>query len=275
MALNEQQVIAIRRHLGVPFAGTAQAGRLFGWRFEIHVEDLEWKMQNMQPSEEQLITGVSMGSWRIDGVPTAGDVITYSVTDPAIGRVEVTYTVTSDDINFIVPGTNQKSPTMAIALNSALAINNVLGVAGYQAVGVQPKDLFVAPPYFLAPYFAQLLISGPSSTLFTLGVARTGTTNVFCDNQGTISPVNTTVRDPSGVQKSLFGYVQVCDYFAMGMATASLSLRYEKADVVTFRKDEIKARRALYREYCEQLSKALGGREYVKKFGGGGGAAVA
>jgi hypothetical protein len=52
------------------------------------------------------------------------------------------------------------------------------------------------------------------------------------------------------------------------MTQASLSLTYVKADVVTFRNDEVSARRGVYREYCMQLAKAIGGDEYIRKFSG-------
>src|ERR1700723_2058804 len=94
--LSQRYRIGVRRHLGVPFAGTAQAGRLFGWRFSMKVEDLEWKMSNMQPNEEQLITGVAIASWNIYSPLTVGDVITYTIPD-ANGPHIVTYTVQASD----------------------------------------------------------------------------------------------------------------------------------------------------------------------------------
>ena len=62
----------------------------------------------------------------------------------------------------------------------------------------------------------------------------------------------------------------------MGPAAAELSMWLLKADVVNFRPDEVKARKRLYRTFCENLSRDLGGKEYVEHFfGGKGGGAVA
>lgn len=269
--LTQRHRIAIRRHLGVPFAGTAQAGRLFGWRFEIHVEDLEYKMSNMQPSEEQLITGYAMGSYRIDGNPTVGDVLTFTITDEVNGTMTATYTVTSADLNprpnFVNP--SEASPSFSIALNAANAINDVVASKGYSAVGVMPADLF--SPQYLPPYFAEVIITGPGPSVYTIGCSRSGTTNLLVQDQAAPSPIAATVN---GVQ--VYGYTALLDALAMGMTSANLSLAYQKADVVNFRPDEVGARLRLYREYCIMLSRDMGGKDYVRRFGGtSGGGSVA
>ena len=265
--LTQAQKIAVRRHLGVPFAGTAQAGRLFGWRFQMHVEDLEYRMNNMQPPEEVLLTGASLGSYRIDGVPSVGDRLTPTLTDSTGTNFSPIYTVQPSDISAPING----SRAFQVALGLALSFNSAAasGAPGYQAVAVQPADLFTAPASYASAmftsYFAELLIVGPGSNAFTLASARTGTTNFVPDSQGVPSPVVATINNVT-----VYGYLALCDSLAMQMAGANLSLRYEVADVVTFRKDEIRARRAQYAEYCTQLSRLMGGKEYVRKFGGGG-----
>jgi hypothetical protein len=269
--LTQPQKVAIRRHLSVPFAGTAQAGRLYGWRFTFYSEDLEYRMNNMQPAEEQLITGNALAVWRMDGRPTVGDVLTFTVTDTVNGTMTATYTVQQSDFDKPADPVNpsDSSPLYSIALNASLAINNVMASKGYSAVGVMPADL--ASPQYMPPYFSEIDLSGPSSATFTIGVSRTGTTNTLIAQQATTCPVKATL---SG--QTLYGYVAVIDSLAMGMAQSDLSLTYEKADVVQFRRDEIPARRALYAEYCTMLSRDLGGKEYVNKLSGGsGGGAVA
>ena len=267
--LTQRHRIAIRRHLGVPFAGTGQAGRLFGWRFAIHNEDLEYKMNNMAPSEEQLITGISLGSYRIDGAPTAGDVLTYTITDPTAGAITASYTVTANDLSRTANPVNPSAaaPSYSIALNSALAINAAAAQYGYGAVGVMPADLF--SPQYAPPYFAEIIVMGPSSATFTLAVSRTGTTNATVHDQGTQCPVAATIKNPAtGLPQVYYGYTALLDVLAMGMSRADLSLRLTKAEV-GFRMDEVAARRKLYTEYCTMLSRDMGGREYVKHFGGG------
>lgn len=269
--LNQRQKIAIRRHLGVPFAGTAQAGRLFGWRFEVHVEDLEYKMDNLQPAEESLITGAAMGSFRIGGQPTAGDVISYTATDS--GAHPWSYTVTPADLVFQVPGINGPSPLSAIALNSALAANAAIGSLGYSAVGVPVQDQLA--PAYVPPMDAELIVTAPGTTAFTLGVSVAGTTNATVLDQGATCPVNATLTNAAtGVQTAYYGYVAVLDALAMGQTEANLSLWLSAAagaggGGVTFRPDELRVREALYRNYIAQLSRAIGGEAYVQKFGSG------
>lgn len=268
--LAQRQKVAIRRHLGVPFAGTAQAGRLFGWRFAIHVEDLEWKMSNLQPNEEQLITGNAVGSWGIYDVPTIGDVLTFNVID-ALGTHSVPYTVTFADLhpqqNIVNP--SEASVTFQIALNVATAINLALNARGYQASAAAPADI-PAPPYF-APYFSEVIITGPGPTVFAISASVVGTTNVIVQEQVYPSPVTAQIN---GTQ--LYGYVALLDALSMRVLSADLTLWIEKADVVTFRKDEVRARKAPYRYTAEMLSRDLGGKEYIDHFfSGGGGPATA
>jgi hypothetical protein len=262
--LSLQQKIAVRRHLGVPFAGTAEAGRLFGWRFEIHVEDLEYKMNNMQAPEEQLLTGVSLGSYRISGSPTAGDNLALTINGTTVHYVVQTSDVVATDV------------LGAVALNAALAVmeNATLADAGDVAVGVRPSDKF--SPAYLPPYFGQVIVTGPSAAPLALSSAVTGTTNLFTDNPGSQCPiVGTFLNSTTGAQTTAYGLIAVCDYLANSMMQLGSSLRLVEAmgaggAGVKYRGDELGARRALYREYVMQLARAIGGEKYVRKFSGGG-----
>ena len=270
--LSLTQKVAIRRHLGVPFAGTAQNGRLMGWRFTWYNEDLEYRMNNLQAPEQQLLTGVSLGSFRIGGNPTVDDVLTFHLNDGQT-TYNATYTVQPSD--FTTPANqvnpSQSSPLYSIALNSSLAINAVLASLGYAAVGVMPADLF--SPQYLPPYFAEVVILGPTSAVFTLTCSVAGTTNLTVENPGTPCPiVGTFTSVATGVKSTLYGIIAICDYLAMGMTQQQLGLWLSNATAAggggaTFRADELRARRALYMEYTTQLSRMLGGEEYVKKFG--------
>lgn len=278
--LTQQQKVAIRRHAGIPFAGTAQAGRLFGWRFEIHVEDLEYKMNNMQPNEEQLLTGLAMGSWKLGGRPTVGDVLSF-----VVGATTVNYTVTDSD--FDIPpnpiNPSDSSVLYAIALSAANAINanGTLAAAGYTAVGVQPAQQF--SPSYMPPYFAEVILTAPGDAAPVLSSSVSGTTSLITDNPGSQCPVTATfVNSVTGAQTTVFGYIAVCDSLAMGMTQAGLSLWLQSASGaggagVKFRPDEVLARRAQYKEYVTQMMQTIGGDAYVRKFrqGGRGGGAVA
>jgi hypothetical protein len=276
VSLTETQKVAVRRHLGVPFAGTAQAGRLFGWRFTWYREDLEYRLNNMAPSEEQLLTGNALSSFRLAGRPAVGDVLTYMITPASGNLVTATYTVQESD--FALPANqvnpSESSPLYAIALNSALAVNNAAGQFGYAGVGVMPADLF--SPQYLSPYYSELQIASSSVEPFTIAASVVGTTNIVVVNSGTVCPVQITINSAAGSQ-TLYGLIAFCDYLANQMASANLSLQFQKADVTTFRPDEVRARYAQYKLYCEQLEEALGGENYVRSIGGkgGGGGAVA
>lgn len=275
--LTQTQKTAIRRHMGAPYAGTAQAGRLYGWRFTWYREDLEYRMNNLLPPEEQQITGVSLGSFRIAGRPTVGDVLSFGVGDSG-GNHPFIYTVQASD--FLLPpnpvNPSESSPLYAIALNAALAGNAALANLGYAAVGVMPADLF--SPAYLAPYFAELMIQGPTFQTFSISGACAGTTNLTVENPGTVTPVRVSYPDPvTNVNTPLYGYIALLDVLAMGPALATLTLWLQQAGAVKFRMNEVDARNYLYRHYAHEMERCLGGEEYVKKFGkrGGGGGAVA
>lgn len=264
--LSQRYRIAVRRHLGVPFAGTAQAGRLFGWRFSIKVEDLEWKMSNLQPNEEQLLTGFAVASWQILGFQTVGNVLTATVLDAAGTLHTVNYTVQLSDLNPPPDIINPPNATASygVALSLAAAINAQLNALGFKASASSPNDV-PAPP-FQSPGFAEVTLSGPSSALFTIGASATGGTDFIVGEQCYPSPITQTINN---VQ--LFGYVPVLDALQNRVSSADLTLWIQTVDVVTFRKDEVRQRIGLYRVLCEMLSRDLGGKEYVDQFGGGSG----
>lgn len=264
--LTQKQKIAIRRHLGVPFAGTAEAGRLIGWRFADHIEDLEYKMNNLQAPEEQLLTGASMGSWRIDGSPTVGDVLSFIVTPAVGGASTVAYTVTSADLAATMP-------SGSIAINAARAITAALQHLGYSAVGVNPADSFSTA--YLPPYFGEVILAGPSAGLFTLTASVVGTTNLYPADPGSQCPITQTFLTVDNSTVVLFGMIAVLDFLAMSTAQADQNLSYSSADVVAFRPDEVRARKGLYRSFQMDMAKLIGAEKYVRKFFGAGRGSVA
>lgn len=267
--LSQQQKIAIRRHLGLPFAGTAQAGRLYGWRFTFYAEDLEYRMNNMTAPEEVLLTGATLGSWKIQGNPTIGDTLTYHMAYNS-NNYNASYTVQGSDFNLPRDPVNpaDSSVLYAIALNSALALNPVLVPLGFSATGVMPADLF--SPAYMPPYFAEVTVQAPGNDAFVLTSSVTGTTNLSVENPGSQSPVQATFTSvATGEQVTLYGYIAILDYLAMNMSQQMLSLWLDKADVSTFRRDEMRARRSLYQEYVAQMSRAIGGEQYTRLFNNG------
>jgi hypothetical protein len=278
--LSQKQKIAIRRHLGVPTAGTAQAGRLYGWRFTFYNEDLEYRMNNLQAPEEVLLTGASIGSWKIQGNPTVGDVLTYNM---EFENVVYTATYQVQDSDFSMPPNPvnpvDSSPLYLIALNSANAINEVIVPLGFSATGAMPADLF--SPQYLPPYFAEVVIEAPGNDEFVLTSSVTGTTNLSVEDPGTQCPVvGTFLSIATGLQTTVYGYIAICDYLAMGMTQQNLSLWLEEAEVV-FQARELVQRRRLYQEYVAQMARFIGGDQYMRLFnntgvmGGVSGGAIA
>lgn len=271
--LTQKQKVATRRHLGTPFAGTAQAGRLYGWRFTFYREDLEYRMNNMQAAEEYLVTGASLGSYRIGGRPTVGDVLNFTITQGATVYT-ASYTVQASDFNLPVNPVNpaESSSLYSIALNAALAIQNAIPqVAGYIVNGVMPADLF--SPQFMPPYFAEIVITAPFGVDFVLTSSVTGTTNLAVEDPGSPSPVNATfVTQPTGAQTTVYGYVALLDYLSMNMTQQNLSLWLKSATGaggagVDFNMNEFRARRRIYVYYCVEYSRMIGGETYVQMFG--------
>lgn len=261
---------AIRRHLGVPFSGNSYGGRLYGWRFTFYREDLEYRMNNMTMPEEQLITGYSLGAYKIQGNPTVEDVLNFTLNYNNT-NYNASYTVRSQDFSIPPNPVNppDSSPLYSIALNSANAISQVVSPIQFAATGVMPADLM--SPQFMPPYFAEVYVAAPGNFAFTLTESVTGTTNLSVENPGTQSPVVGTFQNVvTGASVTLYGYVAILDYLAMNMTQQGLSLWLTQAGPASFQDKELPRRRALYKEYCTQLAQMIGGMEYVQMFGGSG-----
>ncbi len=234
MSLSLQTKVDIRRHLGVPAAGYPTSGYTGGIRIVQSTGQLETYMTNLQADEESVVTGYPYGTVRIFGTPTLGNTITLTV-----NGTPVAYTVVDSDLA-------SSAPLQTVAYSVANAVNSAnlgpLAAGGFNYGATPEKTL---------PDGSQVSLLNP--TTFTLSASATGLSAVVVAN-GSVFP-NPQITTSAGV--TVYGYVPICNYLEGQVMNPDLSLRYVKADAVTFRADEVPARLQSYRWACQQLGNFL------------------
>lgn len=240
--LQEPVKARVRAHLGVPVLGVQNSGISLGYRFTNQMGLLEYRMNNLQPFEEASITGNPAAATIINGNPIAGDTVTITVN----ALSPLTYTVTSADAS-------AADPCGSVAQNFAL---KVMQTPAYAALVWATYTPSIKQPYPTAVKpNSTLILQALTSAAFTVACTFTGSTAFVAYTQGSLPSPNVTMKEDS---VTLYGYVAICDYLEGKIAGASDLMKFSKADVTTFRGDEMQARRALYREWQKRLSDFLG-----------------
>lgn len=247
--LDFQTKVDIRRHLRVPFAGYPTSGYYGGIRTVLTVGQLESYMNNLQAEEEATLTGNPYGAIRLFGIPSVGDVLTAVVNGKS-----ASYTVQVSDTQNPVIQLQPITPLDAVSFNFATAIN--AAALGVQAAG--GLNFKASPPVTL-PSASQVTMSASGQT-FTLTSNTTSTTmTVQVVANGSFYPSPKLPTLVEGVQTTVYGYVPICNALEsqVGDNSSYLSTWMTKADVVSFRPDQLAARVQTYRWWCKQMGVAL------------------
>src|ERR1700730_7086545 len=118
MALSNSQLVDIRRHLSVPFAGVPDSRFTAGVRAILRVGQLEMYVQILQLEEEAVLTGQPYAYVRVSGTPAVGQVASVTIN----GGSPINYTVgPADLVQF--NNTDTSSPLKNVAGGLALAVN--------------------------------------------------------------------------------------------------------------------------------------------------------
>lgn len=247
VALNMQVKTDIRRHLGVPAAGYPTAGVTGGIRTVQSVGQLENYMNSLQLQEECILTGYPYAIVQVSGVPQVGNTVTITV-----NNTSVTYTVTLADFG----PTNSPlyygpiPPLQSVGFKVAAAIN----AANLGPLAAGGSNYAATPPVTL-PDVTQVSLT--AQTTFTVTASAVGLGTVVVANGSTFPNPQIAVTNPDGTQTTVYGYVPICNFLESQVLQPNLSLRYEVADVVKFRRDEVAARLQAYRWGCQQLGNFL------------------
>jgi hypothetical protein len=242
--LQEYQKTQCRIHMGEPVAGISGIGAITGWRFYEQVGLLEYRMNNLQPSEEARLLGLPISTVGVAGNPHVGDVLTFGYTQNGVTNT-ITYTVVSGDT------------TVTIVENVANLVNAAsFGIVAAGAPGV--KEPFV--PFVVNPN-AQVISYSYAQVPFTVTANSTGQTVVFVAQQGNFTFPQVTFNDQNTVGASpvtVYGYLNICDYLQSRMGAVSDNLSVAQVGQVTLRSDELVARYYAYTYWRNQLSDFFG-----------------
>lgn len=253
MVLPEPSKSRARIHMGLPTLGIQDSGFALGYRFSIAAGQFENRMNKLQPFEFAWLTGTptaAIGLTSSQAGPQVGDTITVGINE----LPPVTYTVTSQDVNATFPDmTPQFAAGYSVANNLSQAVlqaSSGLFIGSAQpAVNWPQTAIGPGPPNWQVSFLAT------TGVPVTVTVSTTGATYAYIVQQGTaVKPSNTFADD--GVTAT--GYIPMCDYLESKVAAASDLMKYSVADVVTFRRDEMQARDALYEYWRQKLADIFG-----------------
>lgn len=240
--LQENVKSRIRVHLGVPVLGLQNSGFALGYRFTNVMGLLEYRMNNLQPFEEAALTGVPTGAAILYGTPAAGNTVTLTVNALA----PLTYTVTAADAL-------ATDPLGSVAQNLSIAIAASATYAPIVRAAYAPS---IKQPYTTSSGVnSTLILQSTSAATFTFTCAFSGATSFVSYLQGVLPQPSTTFTEDS---VTATGYVAICDYLESKVATASDLMKFTKADVVNFNRDETGSRMGLYRLWRKRLAEFLG-----------------
>ncbi len=246
--LSNLQKTDIRRHLGIPAAGYPTAGVVGGIRSVQSVGQLENMMAgNLQLQEECVLTGYPYAIVQIAGNVQIGNTVTITVNNNP-----VTYTVTLADFG---PSNSPLyygpiPPLQSVGFKTAAAIN----AANLGPLAAGGANYGSSPPVTL-PDHTEIALTAP--TTFTVTASAVGLGTVVVANGSTYPNPQIAVTNPDGTQNTIYGWIQICNALEAQVVQPNLSLRYEVADVVKFRRDEVAARLQAYRWACQSMGNFL------------------
>ena len=250
MALIMADRIRVIRHLEYPVEGlyTLSPGGMTlatatnGWRYFENYGFLEYRMNNLMPAEEAIVTGRAMAAIALSGLqPNPGDTISVTLSGGNIvspQTLDVTYTPAAGTDGRLI---------LCAALANACNQNTVLqagGVAGVAPYGTGAYAMnAVAIP--------EVAFSSPVS----INISATGTGNVA----PTISATGGQQGPSTQLQPNvtIWGYLNILDGLEGAMYGSSQNLDTNAAGPWKARVQEIAHRKALYRTTQGKLSNLL------------------
>lgn len=256
--LLDSQKVQVRRHLGYPVmglykispAGGTLGSAAAGYRFFQSFSFLEYKMNNMMPSEEASLLGYAVGSLALVGPqPNIGDTLSLTITGGGLSS-PVTVSTTAPAVSGN-PMTDMRL-VMCNGIAGQIAQNaslQALGFRGYTPFGTGPFSQNAIP-------IPEVSIAAPAE--FTLAASvntgsplapQIGDTGTFVPPYASLDGVTT-----------IYGFIPILNGLEAAHAGASQDLDTSRADVWFARSDEIAQRTSLYRMWQMRMSDFLGVR---------------
>lgn len=252
MAITDAQKAQVRRHLKFDVIGLMQqsagGGTLgnaaAGYRYFTAYGRMEWRLNNLQTSEEAILLGTAVGGISMVGPqPSVGDTVSITISGATIPTPQ---TLTTSP--FILAGSDGRL-VFCQQLAALVAGSSVLRAAGIVSM----------TPYGTGP-FAANAVPLPEVGLgcpvpFTIATAGSGVIIPQITSQGALVPPTVTL---DGGVTTLFGYLNILNGLEAAYAGASDNLDTARADVWTARGNELGLRMSLYETWVAMLSDFLG-----------------
>ena len=252
MAITDAQKVQIRRHMGYPVIGLMQqspggaslGSAAAGYRFFAAYGLMEWRLNNLQVSEEAALVGSATGGISVAGSqPSPGDTVTVVFSG---GPIATSQTLTTPPFS---PAGIDGRLTLCQQIASLVSQSTVLRAAG----------IYAATPYGTGPYSQNAIplpevgFVGPAP--FTIAASGTGVTAPQVLAQPSYVPPSASL---DGGATTLYGYIPILNGLEAAWAGASDNLDTAKADVWTARSNELGLRTSLYSTWRGMLSDFLG-----------------
>jgi hypothetical protein len=257
MALQILTKVNIRRHLGYPLAGLTTSSPAGGtlssannaYRFFGSYGQLEFRMNQLAPSEEAVLTGSPYGAVGFNNANTpivAGTVITVTLNSPQFSTnpVILTYTVQPTDDLLIICG----------QLANQAALNTDFTAAGFYAI----NDYGTGPwSQQIVPFPICSFIAPSNSSSFSINVSGSGNTVPQVVANGQLLPpaiyLETTIP-----AKEIFGYLPILDTLESFYAGTVQNLSTTKAREWTRNSRELTEKKMLYNQWRQRLAQFMG-----------------
>lgn len=255
MALTEITKVKIRDHLrfGIaglyrisPAGGTVASG-MIGYRFFQAYGTLEYRMNNMNASEEAMVTGNAMGAIAFTGPnPDPGDAFTANISGGGLS-VPVQITVTAE--------AGDQPAVIAAKIAGAINGNQTLQLAGFYA-----SAGYGAGPFGQGTTIPLPEVSIVSAQPFQLSATTASITGAAVTLQGQQVGYSATFDGIAGTPglTTIFGYVPILDALKGAIASASQNLDTKRADVWFGRGSEPAQRLAMYQRWRMLLADFMG-----------------
>lgn len=252
MPLTDAQKVQVRRHLKYDVIGlmvqSPGGGSLgnaaAGYRYFTAYGRMEWRLNNLQTSEEAALLGTATGGISMVGPqPNPGDVVSVTLSG---GSIPTPQTVTTPA--FALTGSDGRL-VFCQQLAALVANNSVLRAAGIVSM----------TPYGTGPYAANAVplpeVGFSSPTQFTIAASGSGVIIPQVTSQGVLTPPSTSL---DGGATILFGYVNILNGLEFAYGSASDNLDTAQADVWKARSNELGLRMSLYEVWVGMMSDFLG-----------------
>jgi hypothetical protein len=252
MPLVDAQKMQVRRHLKYPViglmnqspAGASLGNAAAGYRYFQAYGLLEWRMNNLQPSEEAALFGLAVGGVAVVGPqPNVGDTVSVTISGGGL----------------LAPQVLTTPPFAAVGQDGRLVFCQQIAAALSQNSALVGANFVGYTPYGTGP-FAAIAVPVPevgfqSPLPFAISCSGTGAIAPQVTSQGALVPPSTSL---DGGATTIFGYIGVLNGLEFAHGSASDNLDTAKADVWTARSNELALRSSLYEQWVAMLSNFMG-----------------